>query len=361
MTNIEMLIKEFAENPVLVYGAGKISQSVIYALKAHNVNILGIAVTSISDNSICELNGIKIKDFDEYRDCPQNTVVFISTMRDQEEIKQRCIARGFDKIVVVDRNIYEDLHGFHFKDLLLKHGVDVNADFVKIGDGNYMNIFTHIDSMLTLPLDEMFDFIIPPVYDYYGSINEGPYELGQVCVSNGDTVLDLGGNYGYFSVYAASRGADVYAFEPNPEMQKFIKRHSEMNGNKIKIAPYAASNECGNATFFLDLEICGQSSLFFHEGESGEKQSQIDVEQITLDEYVKREGLKRVDFIKADIEGAERLMLQGAQETLRKFAPKLALCTYHLPDDKEVMTNLILKANPDYKIEYKWKKLYAHV
>jgi len=46
---------------------------------------------------------------------------------------------------------------------------------------------------------------------------------------------------------------------------------------------------------------------------------------------------------------------------LKTYAPKLAICTYHLPDDKEVLTKLILQANPDYKIEYAWKKLYAWV
>ena len=51
----------------------------------------------------------------------------------------------------------------------------------------------------------------------------------------------------------------------------------------------------------------------------------------------------------------------GVEETLRMSVPKLSLCTYHLPDDREVMTELILKANPDYKIIYKEYKLYAYV
>ena len=85
------------------------------------------------------------------------------------------------------------------------------------------------------------------------------------------------------------------------------------------------------------------------------------VETITLDDFVKKNNLERVDFIKADIEGFERNMLSGAQETLKNFAPKLALCTYHLPDDPEVMTKLIMQANPNYKIFYGKKKLYASI
>ncbi|GHV33865.1 hypothetical protein FACS1894187_03280 [Synergistales bacterium] len=68
-----------------------------------------------------------------------------------------------------------------------------------------------------------------------------------------------------------------------------------------------------------------------------------------------------MDFIKADIEGYERYMLKGAAKTLKKFAPKLALCTYHLPDDPEVMEKIIKEANPAYNVIQKRTKLFASV
>jgi hypothetical protein len=88
-----------------------------------------------------------------------------------------------------------------------------------------------------------------------------------------------------------------------------------------------------------------------------EKKSTIEV--TTIDVFVEENNLTRVDFIKADIEGYERYMLEGAKETLKKFAPKLAICTYHLPDDPEVLAKIIKDANPNYNIVQKRKKLYA--
>ena len=105
----------------------------------------------------------------------------------------------------------------------------------------------------------------------------------------------------------------------------------------------------------------GTNTMVFERIPHNQKVRQIEVKTTTIDEYVKVNGLESVDFIKADIEGAERYMLEGAKETLAKFAPKLSICTYHLPDDPEVLERLILRYNPDYIVEQGEKKLWAYV
>jgi hypothetical protein len=93
--------------------------------------------------------------------------------------------------------------------------------------------------------------------------------------------------------------------------------------------------------------------------DSGQDTGEIAI--TTLDKFVEEQNLKRIDFIKSDIEGAERDMLLGARGVLKEFAPKLALCTYHLPDDPQVMESLILEGNPRYRVKHISKKLFAAV
>lgn len=187
-------------------------------------------------------------------------------------------------------------------------------------------------------------------------MDEGPYELNDdVCIKKGDVVIDCGANIGLFSAIAARKGAKSYAFEPSGRIRKkYTDMTAKLNGN-IVVCPYALGREEGTV-FFSDAALMSTGKLSDSEDSNGEK-----VQMTTVDAFVKENGVARVDFIKADIEGAEREMLRGARETLRELAPKLAVCTYHLPDDKEVLESLIKEANPRYNIIHKYKKLYAYV
>lgn len=158
-------------------------------------------------------------------------------------------------------------------------------------------------------------------------------------------------------------GGKIFAFEPSKDNFEILLKTAELNPNIIPINK-GLSNQTQRQNLFAptDENALSKSGYTFMDKSDADNYEFSDtVETVTLDDFVKENNLDRVDFIKADIEGFERNMLEGARETLKNFAPKLALCTYHLPDDPEVMTDLIMKANPGYKIVYGRKKLYASV
>ncbi len=184
-----------------------------------------------------------------------------------------------------------------------------------------------------------------------------------IMIHPGDTVLDLGAWAGDFSAYAAYRGAKVYAFEPDASNVKLLERTASLNAylpGSIEIVPLGVGAKCEELQFYSDGMI-GSGSRFSELAQHKGCDTALSTVCVTsLDDWTMRHNIK-VDFIKADIEGFERYMLEGAQSLLRIQAPILSLCIYHLPDDPEVMSKLILKANPNYRIIQRRAKLFAYV
>lgn len=209
---------------------------------------------------------------------------------------------------------------------------------------------------------DTFDAYGDIVGNYLREYHEGPYEYGNVYIKNGDVVFDCGANIGMFSAVASRYGGNVYAFEAIPDIiENLLSKTAALNAN-IKIENFAVwdKEEMMNFSIVLDMISASRCDQLLDDAQL-QNRKQITVPAITLDAFVERNGIERVDFIKADIEGAERNMLRGATRILRDFAPKLSLCTYHLPDDPQVMREIILAANPNYVIVEKFKKMYAYV
>jgi FkbM family methyltransferase len=201
-------------------------------------------------------------------------------------------------------------------------------------------------------------------------MSEGPYgytdkkENFDVSLKAGDTVIDAGAWIGDYSAYAAARKADVYAFEPATSIFEQLKETASLNnlsdgggGRIFPIQKGLGSAEREVELFMSTADNSGANSVL----ESMPLVTQISEKiQITsLDNFANKQNLKKIDFIKADIEGSERDMLKGAKNVLKEFAPKLALCTYHLPDDPKMMETLIKEANPNYKVVHIRLKLFA--
>jgi FkbM family methyltransferase len=176
------------------------------------------------------------------------------------------------------------------------------------------------------------------------------YERRDVAVRDSDVVVDVGAHLGTFTRLALQRGARVVvAVEPNPVNVACLERTfaSEIAARRVRVVSAAAWHSPGSLTFEF-----GDSSQMGHVGASGVEGARakaLPVRAVTLDQLVGELKLDRVDFIKMDIEGAERHALAGASRLLAEHKPRLAICIYHAPDDREVVPRVIRSANDAYE------------
>ncbi len=210
-------------------------------------------------------------------------------------------------------------------------------------------------------LNLKYDIIDTLVYKnpYYES--EGCYENFGCNIGPDDYIIDAGANVGLFSIVASKklRQGKVFAFEPLATITSVFKENVKNNKCKnIIIENLVLGDSTQNVNFYHDLEKNYNASSTTIKTS---KSKTVVLKQITLDEYVQINKIEKVDFIKADIEGSERNLLRGAKDTIQRFSPKLSIRTYHLPDDKEILYNIVKEFNPNYKIILHKKTLYAWV
>jgi hypothetical protein len=74
---------------------------------------------------------------------------------------------------------------------------------------------------------------------------------------------------------------------------------------------------------------------------------------LPLDEIVAQLKLERVDFIKMDIEGAERFALRGSEQTLKRFKPRMAIASYHSKEDAVLLPAIVKSAVSGYDVHAK--------
>jgi len=146
-----------------------------------------------------------------------------------------------------------------------------------------------------------------------------PYttELFKRAVKPGAIVLDIGAQFGYYSLLAAKLvGPEgrVFAFEPAPSNFEILKRNIQVNNYTHIIYPVqkAVGNKQGKITLFL-YEHSDSHGMFRHP-EAAVKGA-ISVEAISIDEFLRGQP---VDVIKMDIEGNEPFALEGMKETISR-------------------------------------------
>jgi FkbM family methyltransferase len=175
----------------------------------------------------------------------------------------------------------------------------------------------------------------------------------QLTVRPGDIVIDCGAHVGVFTKKALQLGAErVVAVDPGPLQGECLRRNlkEEIADGRVVVVPAGVWSESGVMTMYLSGNNSGMGSLLEHDEEHGHTSiGEVEAPVTTIDLLVAELKLPRVDFIKMDIEGAEREALAGAQTTLKRFHPRLMIDSYHRPDDMVAIPAALRSAREDYR------------
>lgn len=128
----------------------------------------------------------------------------------------------------------------------------------------------------------------------------------------GCDVIDVGANVGDTALYFASKGARVFAFEPDPENFQELQANLVMNPNLAgKILPYNLAVGHDGQIPFWSGQRSGSSAF-------GGPGRPIQVESISLETLLTSIGLRNAFLLKADCKGCEAELVE--QAAISRFA-----------------------------------------
>lgn len=188
-----------------------------------------------------------------------------------------------------------------------------------------------------MPLERLWYSIKELCFDY----DDHYYEIDETKVAPDDIVVDCGAAEGLFSLLIMNRCKQVYAVEPLPDFIETLKL-TFANSSNVAILPYALGEEKGKGMLSED----NIASSLINSGKG------ISVDITTIDDLFFNKGI-RISYIKSDTEGSDLAMLKGAEKTIKKYKPKIAITVYHKPDECKQIFEYLKSINPGYKTKIK--------
>ena len=176
------------------------------------------------------------------------------------------------------------------------------------------------------------------------------YHNDFVNVKENDVVIDIGFNYGLFSMISLKNNpSKIIAFEPNPKLvsnyQKFfnhekIELHQKAVSNKAGIVTFNENNDPGMSTLLSDINIHNINATY-------------EVELINFYQFIQKNNINQIDYLKVDCEGGEYDIFDSIpNEYLTNQVKKIALEFHHKFEDEKVqkLYNKIISCGFETKI-----------
>lgn len=183
-------------------------------------------------------------------------------------------------------------------------------------------------NMILQPMDNLFlneEINYARVYDRFYDIKKD------------DIIIDIGAHVGIFTLRAARQAKNVLAIEPHPFnyslLTNNVKANKLVNVQTLRLALWSSN---GKMKLYLASSASHSLKPYLKD-----KSKYLEVQTKTLDTIIKELGIKRVNFIKIDVEGAELEVLRGAEETLKENDPFISIAAYHTSTEVHEITEYL--------------------
>ncbi|WP_375585916.1 FkbM family methyltransferase [Cyclobacterium xiamenense] len=160
-----------------------------------------------------------------------------------------------------------------------------------------------------------------------GAHDWAPLFVLERVLKKGETFIDIGANQGEYTLWGLRKvgpEGKVLAYEPSERIYRQLEENIRLNPrykNAIVPRKLGLSDRPGTLNLYTKSGTNEGVNSMFPSAEHDVFLNEIDLS--TLDEEVEKLGLKRVDCLKIDVEGAELAVLKGGLKTIATFRPKI--------------------------------------
>lgn len=322
------------KRPIVVYGMGNGADKLFDRLDSFGVKVSEVFA---SDGFVRghSFRGYKVRSFSEIKEKYGSFVILLSFASNREEV--------IDMLSEIDKtnNMYvpdmpvAGVEEYFDKDFYNAHYEDIGKAFESLADEQSRAIFSSVvNYKLTgrmkyllscySAIDELYSLM--PVEKMITTVDAGAY--------NGDTAREV---KAYFPNLKR-----IYALEPDRKNFKKLTKYSEAEpGIDIKTINAAAWSENVGGVFYgsgnRNSTVVATASF---------EHSKDEVMMVRIDDLTD----EKIDYIKYDVEGAEREALIGSETVIVRDHPTLLVSLYHRSRDIFELVNFVRETYPEYSL-----------
>jgi FkbM family methyltransferase len=331
-----------SRHPLVLFGIGEAASATKFMLDKNGTGISYVVVDMQFRNLHLSFHGLPVISFEDLLKKEKEFDLIVtfsleSLEKTSERIEESRKTGQIKKYLVID-------YDRAFLDFVNDHHADFEELFLGLqGDLSRDILLEYIKAKGLISSPRLMELHVPGEEHYFPDFlrldeNETFVDCGAF---DGDTALR-------FIKHAKENFNRIYAFEPNEKYaQKFLDNTGKYK-DKIDFHKKGTWSKAGEL-YFVNEEG-GGSHIENQRGRELFPLAQRSTTLIALDSVDNVVKNEPVSFIKMDIEGAELEALRGAENTIRRYKPKLAICVYHKQEDLVTIPQYILSIHNDYKL-----------